>query len=174
MTSSTLPSSYWTGTSSGSFARKRKTSGGPVHCLFRPTQSGTHKAHEGPPQPPPCGPFIQVVLPERPGSLLPPHLTALPDSEDIGAASPPIHRGCTVYTLLPPRLQTEVLCRLGLLPISVRVVSGFNQRKPPSRTLAIAVDISKEFDTVSHRLLIKMIQCSRLRHNLVRWLVAYL
>ena len=63
---------------------------------------------------------------------------------------------------------------LALLPISVRVVSGFNQRKPPSRTIAIAVDISKSFDKVSHRLLIEMIHRSRLCHNLVRWLVAYL
>ena len=30
------------------------------------------------------------------------------------------------------------------------------------------------FDMVSHRLLIEMIHRSRLRHNLVRWLVAYL
>ena len=61
-----------------------------------------------------------------------------------------------------------------LLPISATVVSGFNQRKPPSRTTAITVDISKAFDTVSHHLLIEMIHRSRLCHNLVRWLVAYL
>ena len=52
--------------------------------------------------------------------------------------------------------------------------SGFNQRKSPSRTIAIVVDISKTFNTVSHHLLIKMIYRSRLCHNLVRWLVAYL
>ena len=61
-----------------------------------------------------------------------------------------------------------------LLPISARVVSGFKQRKPPSKTIAIAVDISKVFDTVSHRLLIEMIHRFRLCHNLVKWLVAYL
>ena len=38
---------------------------------------------------------------------------------------------------------------LALLPISARVVSGFNQRKPPSRTITIAVDISKAFYTIS-------------------------
>ena len=42
------------------------------------------------------------------------------------------------------------------------------------KTIAIAVNISKTFDTVSHRLLIEMIHRSRLCHNLVRWLVAYL
>ena len=44
-----------------------------------------------------------------------------------------------------------------LLPISARVVSGFNQRKPPSRTITITVDILKAFSNVSHRLLIEMI-----------------
>ena len=84
--------------------------------------------------------------------------------------------------LLPSILEALVTCssqhgfnprhstNSALLPISTRVVSGFYQRKPPSRTIAIAVDINK----VSHRLLIKMIHRSRLCHNLVRWLVAYL
>ena len=40
--------------------------------------------------------------------------------------------------------------------------------------IAIAVDISKAFDTVSHCLLIEIILRSRLCHNLARWLVAYL
>ena len=61
-----------------------------------------------------------------------------------------------------------------LLSISSRVVSGYNQWETPSRTIAIEVGISKAFDTVSHSLLTEMIHCSRLQHNLVRWLVAYL
>ena len=47
-----------------------------------------------------------------------------------------------------------------MLPISARVGSGFNQRKLPSRIIAIAVDISKAFGTVSHRLFIEMIHLS--------------
>ena len=94
----------------------------------------------------------------RPGSLLPPHLTALPGSEDIGAAPPLIHRGGTGYTPLPAWLQTEALHRLGPAPnFCYRVDSGFNQRKPPGR---IVVDNSKALDTVFHRLLIEMIHRS--------------
>ena len=52
----------------------------------------------------------------RPGSLLPPHLTALPCSEDIGAAPPPVHRGGTWYTPLPAWLQTEALHHVGPAP----------------------------------------------------------
>ena len=36
------------------------------------------------------------------------------------------------------------------------------------------MDISQAFDTIFHRLLIEMLTCYRFRHNLVRWLVAYL
>ena len=49
----------------------------------------------------------------RPGSFLPPHLTALPGSEDIGVAPPPVRRESTMCTLIPARLQTEALHRLG-------------------------------------------------------------
>ena len=38
-----------------------------------------------------------------------------------------------------------------LLSISAREVSGFNQPKPPTRTIVIVVDISKAFETISHR-----------------------
>ena len=40
----------------------------------------------------------------RPRSPLPPHLTALPGSEDIGAAPHLVHRGGTGYTPLPAQL----------------------------------------------------------------------
>ena len=70
-----------------------------------------------------------------------------------GAAPPPEHRGGSGKWLLPACLQTEVgtspprPCSLLLL--------GFNHRKPPSRTTAIAVDISEASDMVSHCLLIE-------------------
>ena len=52
----------------------------------------------------------------RPVSLLLPHLTGLHGSEDIGAASPPVHRGGAWHTPLQARLQTEALHRLGSTP----------------------------------------------------------
>ena len=41
-------------------------------------------------------------------------------------------------------------------------------------SIAMAVDISKAFDTVFHRLFIETVHRPRLHHNLVRWLEAYL
>ena len=61
-----------------------------------------------------------------------------------------------------------------LLPLVHNVALGFNQRKPPSRTVALAVDFSKAFDTVDHAQLIQGISESSLPHNCVRWLAGYL
>ena len=47
-------------------------------------------------------------------------------------------------------------------------------RKPADRTVAVAVDISKAFESVSHVSLLEMILQSKLQHNVVRWLTMYL
>ena len=61
-----------------------------------------------------------------------------------------------------------------LLPIVQQVVSGFNQPKPPLRTIALAIDFSKAFDTVDHNQLLSMISNTHLNHNIVRWCSTYL
>ena len=61
-----------------------------------------------------------------------------------------------------------------LLPITHQVVSGFNQPKPPLRTVALAIDFSKAFDTVDHNQLLTMISGTPLDHNIVRWCSTYL
>ena len=84
----------------------------------------------------------------KPGLLLPPHLTLLCSAVKIlerHIAPSPIHCRGAVHTSLLRHSAASAL-----LPISATVVSGFNQCKPPSRTIAIAADISKVFDTVSH------------------------
>ena len=61
-----------------------------------------------------------------------------------------------------------------LLPIVQTAVTGFNQFKPPDRTVLMAIDFSRAFDTVPHDVLIDQISRSSLPHNLVRWLSSYL
>ena len=110
--------------------------------------------------------------------LLPPNLISLPDRLQQRSRS-----GCSLSIIIVEALGTlpsnsqhgfeqTHSTTTALLPISARAVSGFKQHKPSSRTIAIVVDISKAFDTVSHRFLIETIQRYRLRNNLVRWLVA--
>ena len=61
-----------------------------------------------------------------------------------------------------------------LLPLISRATEGFNMKRPPGRTVAVAVDISKALDSVSHTILLEMIHLSRLQHNVVRWITSYL
>jgi hypothetical protein len=61
-----------------------------------------------------------------------------------------------------------------LLPLATKTANGFNIKKPPIRTSAVAVDISKALDAVNHTLLLKQVSDSDINSNVVRWLAAYL
>ena len=61
-----------------------------------------------------------------------------------------------------------------LLPLTHQIAAGFNQTLPPCRTVAMAVDFSKAFDTVDHTALLRMIHESSMSANTVRWLCTYL
>ena len=61
-----------------------------------------------------------------------------------------------------------------LLPLVQEVASGFNDRKPPKRTVAATIDLSCAFDTVNHNILLTKIMESGLDCNLVRWLSCFL
>ena len=49
-----------------------------------------------------------------------------------------------------------------LLQMTTDIAMGFNQRKPPDRTICIAVDLSAAFDTVCHNNLLSKINISQL------------
>ena len=61
-----------------------------------------------------------------------------------------------------------------LLPLTHQVVAGFNQRCPPRRTVAMAVDFSQAFDTVNHTTLLRNLHTTTLPPNDIRWLFTYL
>ena len=54
------------------------------------------------------------------------------------------------------------------------IETGFNQRKPPHRTVCVAIDLTDAFDTVSHDTLISKIVGSSLPPAITRWLSCYL
>ena len=60
------------------------------------------------------------------------------------------------------------------IPLVTAIANGFNEKKPPTRTAVISLDISKAFDSVDHTLLLKQLSDSAINSNVVRWLAAYL
>ena len=58
--------------------------------------------------------------------------------------------------------------------LSTAIADGFNQRQPADRTVLVALDLSKAFDTVCHTTLLKILHESTLPGSMVRWLAAYL
>ena len=61
-----------------------------------------------------------------------------------------------------------------LLPLVHRIATGLNQHYPIHRTVSMAVDFSKAFDTVNHTTLLSDIYNTDMQHNTVRWLTTYL
>ena len=62
---------------------------------------------------------------------------------------------------------------LSLLPLIRKAPVGFNQQKPPDRSVILAIELSKAFDTVNHTKSLQTVSNSTLRHNYVKSLVAY-
>ena len=61
-----------------------------------------------------------------------------------------------------------------LLQLTTDIETGFNQRKPPHRTVCVAIDLAAAFDTMSHDILISKIAGSSLPHAITRWLSCYM
>ena len=60
-----------------------------------------------------------------------------------------------------------------LLQLTMDTETGFNMRKPPHRTVCVAIDLPAAFDTVSHDTLISKIVGSSLPPAITRWLSCY-
>ena len=60
------------------------------------------------------------------------------------------------------------------LKLTTVIETGFDQRKPPHRTVYVTIDLTAAFDTVSHCTLISKIDGSSLPPAITRWLSCYL
>ena len=61
-----------------------------------------------------------------------------------------------------------------ILQLTTDIETGFNQQKPPHRTVCVAIDLTAAFDTLSHAILISNIAASSLPPAITRWLSCYL
>ena len=58
--------------------------------------------------------------------------------------------------------------------LATAIANGFNQRQPADRTLLVALDLSKAFNTMWHSTLLTLLNSSSLPGALVRWLSTYM
>ena len=61
-----------------------------------------------------------------------------------------------------------------LLQLTTDIAMGFNQKKPPDRTVCVTVDLSAVFETVCHNNLLLKINISQIPPATTRWLSCYL
>ena len=73
------------------------------------------------------------------------------------------------YGFIPRHSTTSAL-----LQLTTDIETGINQRKPPHRTVCVAIDLTAAFDTVSHGTLISKIAGLSLPPAITRWLSRYL
>ncbi|KAI5707813.1 hypothetical protein M8J77_010316 [Diaphorina citri] len=58
--------------------------------------------------------------------------------------------------------------------VTEHIQRGLNERRPNKRTILVALDLSRAFDTVCHSTLFRDILDSNIPNNIKRWLVSYL
>jgi len=61
-----------------------------------------------------------------------------------------------------------------LLQLNSTIASGVNQKRPPSRTLLLQIDLSQAFDRVNHEKLLTDLNNSTLPGSIVKWFSCYL
>ena len=111
--------------------------------------------------------------------------------KDQGTSYRPISLLCPASKVLEKLIHTIILPHIklsdsqhgfraghsttsALLPLVHQIATGFNQHYPIHRTVSMAVDFSKAFDTVDHTQLLSDIHNSTIPHNVIRWLTTYL
>ena len=118
-------------------------------------------------------PYTETGQGHLPRNFLPANLVKLPSRKSPGIVLPTINK----YLILAQDqhgFRRERSTTLALLQLTTDVAVGFNQRKPPDRTVCVAVDLSAAFDTVCHNNLLSKINRSQLPPATARWLSCYL
>ena len=76
--------------------------------------------------------------------------------------------------LLPSADRPGHYTTSALLQLTSDIATVFNQRKPPHRTVCVAVDLTTAFDTINHNVLLSKIVRSTLPEATFRWLSNYI
>jgi retron-type reverse transcriptase len=58
--------------------------------------------------------------------------------------------------------------------LNAHIARGFNNKKPPTRTIVVALDMSKAFDTVNTHILINKMTQTNIPHTILKYISNYI
>ena len=119
-------------------------------------------------------PYTETGQGHLPRNLLPANLVNLPSRKSPGISVLPTINKYLIPAQDQHSFRREHSTTSALLQLTTEVAVVFNQRKPPDRTVRVAVDLSASFDTVCHNNLLSKINISQLHPATARWLSCYL
>ena len=111
-------------------------------------------------------PYTEAWQGHLPRNFLPANLVTLPSHKGPGI-SVLTHKSTNISSRAQDQhgFRHEHSTTSALLQLTTDIAVGLNQRKPPDRTVCVAVDLSVAFDTVYHNNLPRSPDLSYLRHG---------
>ena len=119
-------------------------------------------------------PYAETGQGHLPRNFLPANLVNLPCRKSPGISVLPTINKYLIPAQDQHGFRREHSTTSALLQLTTDVAVGFNQRKPPDRTICVAVNLSAAFDTVCHNNLLSNINRSQLPPATAQWLSCYL
>ena len=104
------------------------------------------------------------------------YLTSLSDSKNTEEDTTPVHHRQHPTHLHATLLQKQPLNKnsTALHNINNPIATGFNQNKPPERTITVALDMSKAVDTVNIHILTHKLHQTQIPHTIIKYIVNYI
>ena len=119
-------------------------------------------------------PYTNTRQGHLPRNFLPANLVNLPSRKRPGISVLPTINKYLIPAQYQHGFRREHSTTSDLLQLTTDIAVGFNQRKPPDRTVCVAVDLSAAFDIVCHNNLLSKSNRSQRPPATVRWISCYL
>ena len=102
------------------------------------------------------------------------HLTSLSDSKTLEKTLLPYITNNIRHISTQHGFKSNHYTSTALHNINNTIATDFNQNKPPERTITVALDISKAFDTVNIHTLTHKIQQTNTPHTIIKCIANYI
>ena len=102
------------------------------------------------------------------------HLTSLSDSKTLEKTLFPYITNNIPHISTQYGFKGNHSTSTSLHNINNTIETGFNQNKPPERTITVALDMSKTFDTVNIHTLTHKLHQTNIRHTIIKYIANYI